>query len=350
MSFHKKVNNFRRSLMQKLSKRVGNAHFKNIDTSNRQVVKRVLICRPNHRLGNLILTTPLLQEVNRLFPEATIDFVVQGGLAPILFQEFKSVDRIIMLPKRAFKYPLRYIKGVFAIKKYKYDIAITAVKKSSSGKLFTLFSNATYKVFGEEEEGHLKLKYPDYNHKAKKQVYSLREYLYKLGYSEIKEPIAPLSIKLSYKELQSGKDILKDLVKNDKPTICIFTYATGVKCYPEKWWLPFYDKLKKSYSNYNIIEILPKENVSQIQFKAPSFYSHDVREIAAVIANTKAFIGADSGIMHLASASGAPTIGLFGVTKISKYAPYFNGVAIDAKTTDIAGCMQVVNNVIQKVN
>lgn len=347
MSFKKKVNNFRRNFMQRLTKSVGSSHFKNISTSNKHAIKRVLICRPNHRLGNLLLTTPLIQEVNRLFPEAKIDFVVQGNLAPILFQEYKSVDRIIALPKRAFKFPFQYVKGILSIKKQKYDIAISAVKDSSSGKLFTLFSNAKYKIFGEEEDDHLKLKYSDYTHIAKKQLYSLREYVYKLGYPEIIEPIASLSLKLSDVELLAGEKIVKDLVKNNKETICIFTYATGVKCYAESWWIPLYDRLKKEYANYNIIEILPKENISNIQFKATSFYSHDVREIAAVIANTKTFIGADSGIMHLASASGTPTIGLFAVTKISKYTPYINGVAIDTKTTDINGFVEVINKVLK---
>jgi muconolactone delta-isomerase len=66
--------------------------------------------------------------------------------------------------------------------------------------------------------------------------------------------------------------------------------------------------LKAEYSNYNIIEVLPVENVSQIGFKAPTFYSKDVREIGALMANTEVFI--DSGIMHLASASKVST-GLF---------------------------------------
>jgi ADP-heptose:LPS heptosyltransferase len=65
----------------------------------------------------------------------------------------------------------------------------------------------------------------------------------------------------------------------------------------------FYDRLKAEYPNYNIIEVLPVENVSQIGFKAPTFYSKDVREIGALMANTEVFIGGDSGIMHLASAS-----------------------------------------------
>jgi hypothetical protein len=69
--------------------------------------------------------------------------------------------------------------------------------------------------------------------------------------------------------------------------------------------------IKSRVSNYNIIEVLPVENVSQMGFKAPTFYSKDVREIGALMANTEVFIGGDSGIMHLASASKVSTVGLF---------------------------------------
>jgi hypothetical protein len=55
----------------------------------------------------------------------------------------------------------------------------------------------------------------------------------------------------------------------------------------------FYALLQR-ISDYNIIEILPVENVSQIAFKSPVFYSKDIREIGAVIANTEIFIGADN--------------------------------------------------------
>jgi ADP-heptose:LPS heptosyltransferase len=71
-----------------------------------------------------------------------------------------------------------------------------------------------------------------------------------------------------------------------------------------------YDRLKAEYPNYNIIEVLPVENVSQIGFKAPTFYSKDVREIGALMANTEVFIGGDR-IMHLASASKVSTVDFF---------------------------------------
>jgi hypothetical protein len=60
-----------------------------------------------------------------------------------------------------------------------------------------------------------------------------------------------------------------------KKTICIFTYATGENVIREEWWEEFYEKIKKS-SKYNIIEVLPVENISQMGFKAPTFYSKDI--------------------------------------------------------------------------
>ncbi len=44
-------------------------------------------------------------------------------------------------------------------------------------------------------------------------------------------------------------------------------------------------------------------------------------EAAAVLARGALFLGNDSGLMHLAAAAGAPTLGLFGPTPASEYAP-----------------------------
>jgi ADP-heptose:LPS heptosyltransferase len=44
-------------------------------------------------------------------------------------------------------------------------------------------------------------------------------------------------------------------------------------------------------------------------------------EAAACLARCSLFVGNDSGLMHLAAAAGAPTLGLFGPTPPSEYAP-----------------------------
>ena len=44
-------------------------------------------------------------------------------------------------------------------------------------------------------------------------------------------------------------------------------------------------------------------------------------EVAACLQRVTLFVGNDSGLMHLAAASGAPTLGLFGRSRASEYAP-----------------------------
>ncbi len=44
-------------------------------------------------------------------------------------------------------------------------------------------------------------------------------------------------------------------------------------------------------------------------------------EVAACLARTALFVGHDSGLMHLAAAAGAPTLGLFDPTPADEYAP-----------------------------
>jgi ADP-heptose:LPS heptosyltransferase len=348
MSVLEKVNQIRRILTQGLTKNIGRSYRSDHSSiPEESSIKRILISRPNHRLGNLLLITPLVQEVTSIFPNAKIDLFVKGGLAPIVFENYKNINHIIELPKKPFKNLTDYFKVWIKLKRQKYDIVINVNKGSSSGRLSAQFSDAKYKFFGEHNLDLQKI-YSDYDHIAKNPVYEFRNFLTNLGFPIIDKPVPLIDLKLSPLEINKGKKIVQQLVNNDKKTICIFTYATSDKCYSEIWWEKFYSKLVTELSEYNIIEILPVENVSQIDFKAPTFYSKDIREIAAVIANTIIFIGADSGIMHLASSALAPTVGLFSRANIDTYLPYGNrSMAINTNNGDVDNWIATIKNVLQ---
>lgn len=348
MSIKIKINRTRRKIMRSLTKNIGSSHFDKTADITKIDVKKILICRPNPRLGNQLLITPLLQEVIATYPNCEIDLFVNGNAAPIIFQNYKNINQIIRLPRKPFKELLKYLKGWLAVKKYKYDIVINVVKNSSSGRLSAQFSSAKFKFFGDDIDD-LSNKFEDYEHIAKYPVYNFRHYLNLLGHPENNNPIPSLNLKLAPSEILAAKTILDNIIKNDKKTICIFTFATGDKCYSPEWWNPFYEKLEQTYPDYNIVEVLPVENVSQIAFKAPTFYSKDIREIAAFIANTEIFIGADSGMMHLASSSLTPTVGLFSVTNEKMYAPYGNSSTyIDTNKTNTYESIEVITTILNK--
>lgn len=343
-----KINQFRRSLMRSITENIGKSHLgHHLELIDPSQIKRVLISRPNHRLGNLLLITPLVQEVSRTFPHCKIDLFCKGNLAPIVFENYNEIGQFIKLPKKHFKEISGYLKGWISIKKNHYDLAINVDKDSSSGRLSVQLANATHKFFGEVKED-IQSQYADYNHIAKYPVYNLRSYLEQLGISNTEMPVPSLLIQLSDTEKRAAKDILGQLVSPEKKTICLFTFATGTKCYSEEWWAKFYERLKIEFEDYNLLEVLPIENVSQIGFKAPTFYSKDVREIAAFFSNTAAFIGADSGMMHLASAAQIPTIGLFSVTNVEKYQPYnSNSIAIQTDSTALEDWIKTIHKVLK---
>nr|WP_199003219.1 glycosyltransferase family 9 protein [Flavobacterium sp. ASV13] len=347
MSVLSKINDYRRGIMRNLTKNIGKPKMEDdFILVDKTEIKRVLICRPNGRLGNLLLITPLVQEVAETFPNCKIDLFVKGTLAPIIFENYNVVDKTIHLPKKPFKNLLEYLKVWISIKKEPYDMAVNVDQNSSSGRLAVRFSNAKYKFYGDSNEEQSQQK-SDYDHIAKYPVYNFRNYLTKLRLTKSNRIVAPIDLKLSSAEITNGKKLLNDLGDSDKKTICIFTYATGAKCLSEQWWERFYTQLTAEYKNYNIIEILPVENVSQIGFKAPSFYSKDIREIGSVIANADLFIGADSGIMHLASAVQTPTIGLFSVSNLKKYEPYDNSsIGIDVTLYTKKEYIKTINSIL----
>ncbi len=100
-----------------------------------------------------------------------------------------------------------------------------------------------------------------------------------------------------------------------------------------------------------ILEILPVENVSQINFAASTFYSTDIREIASVIAGSTIFIGADSGMMHLASASNTCTIGLFHITSLDKYQPYNKqSMGVDTNKVNQTKLISLIQDKLERKN
>lgn len=350
MGFLKKMNGLRRKITKSFTNNIGknktvaSGHFETIDAS---AVKKILITRPNHRLGNMLLITPMVQEIEAIFPHAKIDIFVKGTVANVIFENYNNVNAIICLPKKHFKELGKYLSGWLKLKKSKYDLVVNCIEYSSSGKISTQFANGKHKYFGPLDAADEVTSNQHAKHAAKKTIYGLREFLIKSGLEIKDEPVPTLNIKLSTAELAQGKTALQQILKSEQKTISLFTYATGNKCYSEEWWSDFYNALKLNFPDYLFVEILPVENISMLNFSIPSYYSKDIREIASVIANTTLFIGADSGMMHLASASQATTIGLFSVTNIAIYHPYGNNsAAIDTNKNNTEASMELIKSVL----
>jgi heptosyltransferase III len=64
--------------------------------------------------------------------------------------------------------------------------------------------------------------------------------------------------------------------------------------------------------------------------------SLELPEVAAVLARCAMFVGNDSGLMHMAAATGTPTLGLFGPSEVTEYGPAGRSTAVAVSPTSPA--------------
>lgn len=294
----------------------------------RTAIRRVLVCRPNHRLGNLLLLTPLLRELQRALPDAEVDMVLAGTDGAKLFRTFRNVGHIYTLSRRMVRHPLQTARIAAQIRHAHYDLVIDPCEGSQSSRLLSAIAHATCVVDARATAaGADRPSAADApampQHMAKQPVYLLRQAVPRHGAAD---DYPALDLQLAPDEQRRGQQILDTLTSSSSPSVIgIFADATGAKRYSEAWWLGFIAALRASAPGFTIVEIAPPDGRSRLAARFPGFFSPDIREVAAVISRMACFISADCGVMHLSSASGTPTIGLFSVTDMAKYAPYGNG-------------------------
>src|SRR5690348_18413935 len=77
--------------------------------ASRYASATILICRPNTRLGNTLLMTPLLEEIEATLPSARVEILTACPAAHEVFREFPSVRRVHQLPFRGVRHPVRHL-------------------------------------------------------------------------------------------------------------------------------------------------------------------------------------------------------------------------------------------------
>ncbi|MBS0383704.1 MAG: hypothetical protein JSR56_14875 [Proteobacteria bacterium] len=139
-----------------------------------------------------------------------------------------------------------------------------------------------------------------------------------------------LDIRLSADERKQPREVLDGLLRahgksHAQLVVGVFAEATGGKRYPRDWWQRFIAEVRAHHPDCAFFEILPPDGQPRLALDLPTFCSRNPRDVAAMISNMTCFVSADCGVMHLASASGTPTLGLFSVTEVPKYEPYGRG-------------------------
>ena len=287
---------------------------------------RILVCRPTHSLGNTLLLTPLLRELQATYPGAEVDIVTRTPVGAELFQHFSNVRRILCLPSRAFLRPLQFLRVLSHLRSANYDLIIDPHPHSRTGRALLRLAHGTYKLgFSGNSDGALTHAVPvpeSIRHTGHRPVHLLQS---ALGRQHAVLPT--LDLALTDRERSEGRDALRRLL--DRPAtepprgaIGVFANATGPKLLPETWWQSLLNAVAARYPAHAIVEIVPAFGRSMLGARYPTFYSSDVRRLASVLSQLSLFVSGDCGIMHLACAAGVPVTGVFSATDPLEWGPY----------------------------
>jgi ADP-heptose:LPS heptosyltransferase len=292
-------------------------------------IRQILVCRAVHTLGDALTVTPLLEELDVVYPDAAVDVVTGHPDADALYGSFPGVRSIFRLPPHALRHPRRTLRTLGDIRRAHYDLAIDADPRSQSGRLLALRARATHVLgyIGPPKSGLVTCGAPVADaprHHAMSAVHLLRA---ALGHVGCTRPYPQPGLRLAPDELDHGRQVALRVTGsagdgNAMRCIGLFANATGEKKLNRDWWHRFLDALEPRVPGYRFIEILPAPGQSLLDGRYPGFHSRDVRKLAAMIANLSLHVSADCGVMHLAWASGAPTLGLFKVTDSAEWGPF----------------------------
>ena len=283
-------------------------------------VKNILIIRINYRIGNMLFTTPLIQQLQNSFPDAKIDVLIGASFTKNLFSGFENIENIYDFPRALLKHPVELFRYVKQLRSKKYDVVLNLNGNSSSDRLATLLAKSSYKVAFCNDMTFtpvnrcVKRENKDVRHEALKPLELMKIFNLSPNYD------LKLSIALSEKELQWGKEELSKLVnKDDKRVFAIFRNARFDKLIDDEYWKELVQSLKKMDEKILFVDILSPDVPVKLSNEFVAYSQKDLRKLAAFMANLDAFICADTGPMHLASASGVPTIALFKTTAPALY-------------------------------
>jgi len=290
-------------------------------------VHRILVCRISHTLGNTLLLTPLLRELERTYPGAEVDVLTRSPVAAQIFGGFSRVRYVHLLPGHGVARPWRVWQVIRAMRARHYDLAIDPSVGSQSDRLGILAARARsmlgYTAPGKGGWLTHGVAVPEHiRHVGQLPVHLLRQ----ATATEAQRAWPPLDLCLTDDERRSGAAVLTRLVPSqDEPKrrlIGVFTGATGRKQLDQDWWRRFAGRLTERTKLDSIVEIVPVSGKAFLADVFPTFYSSDLRELACVLSGLSLFVSADCGVMHLACAAGAPTVGLFAVTDPTEWGPY----------------------------
>lgn len=298
--------------------------------------KNIVIRMPNW-LGDLVMATPIIQDVRHAFPKANITVMCQSNVAGLLEKD-PNIDELCRFTKPSAW--ARRVEGrnlIRVLRKGEYDLGILLTNSLSSAWFF--WRGRVKSVIG--YKGHWRrllldkaVPYPA-NRSRQHLVKTYKELLLPLGV-----PVSDTKpyLVVSDDEIAAARARLADLgIDKDHILVGINPGAAygSAKCWiPERYQEVAQDLIKNPrvrvlfFGDRAGASLVDKICVGLPEAVVNLAAKTSLRELVTMIQLCDVFLTNDSGPMHIASAVQTPLLALFGSTNDTTTGPYEKGKVI----------------------
>jgi len=338
-------------------------------------------------IGDLLLATPALRALRETYPRARLDLLVTPASAGLL-DDWKVIDRVIVLDKYLFDYPQQLLKNPRNLLRLKplwhnlrdgdYDAVLllhhlTLFYGRLKHQILMRATGAKWRIGLDnghgwflnvrvKDQGFGAMHEADYNLAVasatgattndKRLTIPIHEAEYQQAQQLLDETETTWS---NFADVSQISDLEQDSAKlastqhygsddskyphTQRPIIAMHPgsggYSTARRWSPEHF-AQLADTLFRDTGGQLILLGGPEETelhqrifeLMQSEMPVRSFAGKgNIRVAAAILKQADLFVGNDSGLMHLATAVGTPTVAIFGLTNSDAWGPYTGGQA-----------------------
>jgi len=269
-------------------------------------MQRILIIQ-TASIGDVILATPLVEEVHRLYPFAQIDFLLKKGNES-LFDHHPFLHRVFIFDKKKNKF-WQVLKLLTDIRKEQYDLIINVQRFFTSG-LITILSGAKQTAGFNKNPCSVFFSIRIKHHiDSGEKLHEVERNLMLIAHLGAKKKLRP--------QLYLPHDFVNKLA-GEREYFCIAPASLWfTKQFPEEKWI---ELIHQAPSGLNVILLGSRPDFMlcekiKTSCSGKKVYNYagqlNLLETAAVMKDAKMNFVNDSAPMHLASAVNAPVAAIF---------------------------------------
>jgi heptosyltransferase-2/heptosyltransferase-3 len=312
---------------------------------------RILLIRPDH-LGDLLLTTPAIQALRQHYPNTEIHALVGPWAAGVL-ANYDEVDLVLTIPFPGFtrgkdgdwQSPYRFgIQTARRLRRIGYAKAIIFRHDHWWGAWLARLTGIPERVGYDNENTELFLTQTVEHRHEHVVVQSLR-LVEALTGTKMDLQTAKLQFPIREMDRAYIKGYLSEWgIGDDDRIFCIHPGSgTKVKLWEPEKWAQVADILTEQLNAQVVFTGSDSEMplISSIsnQMEQPATTiagDSDIGQLAALYHRSLVVLGPDSGPLHLAAATGAPSVALYGPADPSEFGPWGNPKKHAMLASDIA--------------